>query len=50
MSEEIRKTEGPRDEADDGLTTADLAGTNHSLAGCCRSSCADIRRAVFVTS
>jgi hypothetical protein len=28
MSEEIRKTEGLRDEADDELTTADLAGTN----------------------
>jgi hypothetical protein len=28
MSQEIRKTEGPRDETDDELTTADLAGTN----------------------
>jgi hypothetical protein len=32
MSEEIRKTEGPRDEADDQLTTADLAGTNQPTA------------------
>ena len=28
MSEEIRKTEGPRDEAEEQLTTADLAATN----------------------
>ena len=28
MSEEIRKTEGPQGEADEDLTTADLAGTS----------------------